>query len=205
MELRIYHPVPLQRGRTPGLVLPNRKSKIVNSAIVNRTSISLLVASLLAAHTAGCTNPFAPKLEPQLRPSLTTLGDQRTIAGVFQNIQYAYTYRDTLIYGNLLHPDFQFRYYNVERATDVTFNRDEEIRTTYNIFKGADLIDLQWNDILSQEGDSLLVDITRSYTMKFGIKASDVIRIDGRATLRLIRNSPDDVWLIRSWRDDSNF
>lgn len=87
----------------------------------------------------------------------------------------------------------------------MTFNRDEEIRTTYNIFKGADLLDLQWNDILSQEGDSLLVDITRSYTMKFGIKASDVIRIDGRATLRLIRNSPDDVWLIRSWRDDSNF
>ncbi len=170
-----------------------------------RSTISPLIALLLALHTIGCTNPFAPRLEPQLRPSLTTLGDQRTIAGVFQNIQYAYTYRDTLIYGNLLHPDFQFRYYNAERATDVTFNRDEEIRTTYNIFKGADLIDLQWNTILSQDGDSLLVDITRSYTMKFGIKASDVIRIDGRATLRLIRNSPDQVWLIRSWRDDSNF
>jgi len=153
----------------------------------------------------GCTNPFAPKLEPELRPPSTTLGDQRTVAGVFQNIQYAYTYRDTLIYGNLLHPDFQFRYYNVERATDVTFNRDEEIRTTYNLFRGADLLDLQWNDILSQNGDSLLVDITRSYTLKFGLRANDVTRIDGRATLRLVRNSPDDVWLIRTWRDDSSF
>lgn len=140
-----------------------------------------------------------------MRPPSSTLGDQRTIQGVFQNIQYAYTYRDTLIYGNLLHPDFQFRYYNVERATDVVFNRDEEIRTTYNLFKGADLIDLQWNDILSQNGDSLLVDITRSYTLKFGLRANDVTRIDGRATLRLVRNSPEDVWLIRSWRDDSSF
>jgi hypothetical protein len=164
-----------------------------------------LLIMLLAAIFGGCTNPFAPKLEPDLHPTTTVLGDQRTVAGVFQNIQYAYTYRDTLIYGNLLHPDFQFVYYNPDRATDVTFNRDEEVRITYNLFKGADLIDLQWNEILSQEGDSLLVDVTRAYNLKVGLQANDVFRIEGRATLRLVRNSPNDVWLIRSWRDDSSF
>jgi hypothetical protein len=164
-----------------------------------------LLLLLLAVLFGGCTNPFAPKLEPDLHPNTTALGDQRTIPGVFQNIQYAYTYRDTLIYGNLLHPDFQFRYYNPDRATDVTFNRDEEVRITYNLFKGADLIDLQWNEILSQEGDSLLIDVTRAYNLKIGLQANDVFRIEGRATLRLVRNSPNDVWLIRSWRDDSSF
>lgn len=164
-----------------------------------------LLLMLLAALFGGCSNPFAPKLEPDLHANTTALGDQRTVAGVFQNIQYAYTYRDTLIYGNLLHPDFQFVYYNSDRATDVTFNRDEEVRTTYNLFKGADLIDLQWNEILSQDGDSLLTDVARAYTLKVGLQANDVFRIEGRATLRLVRNSPNDVWLIRSWRDDSSF
>ena len=165
----------------------------------------LLPFLLLILLLAGCTNPFAPALEPQLHPNTTALGDQRTVLGVFQNIQYAYTYRDTLIYGNLLHPDFQFRYYNADRATDVTFNRDEEVRITYNLFKGADQIDLQWNDIIAQDGDSLLMDVTRAYNLKIGLQANDLFRIDGRATLRLVRNSPNDVWLIRSWRDDSSF
>jgi len=169
------------------------------------TIISAAAAMLLGSWGAGCTNPFAPRLEPNLSPISTALGDQRTIAGVFQNIQYAYTYRDTLIYGNLLHPDFQFRYYNADRATEVTFNRDEEVRTTYNLFKGAAQLDIQWNDIVAQDGDSLQVDVTRSYNLKIALQADDLFRIDGRATLRLIRNSPNDIWLIRSWRDDSSF
>ncbi len=169
------------------------------------TTQRYVLLTALAAALAGCTNPFAPKLEPELLPNTTVLGDQRTVSGVFQNVQYAYTFRDTLIYANLLHPEFQFRYYNPDRASDVTFNRDEEVRTTYNLFRGADQIDLQWNDILSQEGDSLLVDVTRAYTLKVALQANDVFRIEGRATLRLVRTTPNDIWLIRSWRDDSSF
>lgn len=172
---------------------------------IGRISIAFLCIVTYALCISSCTNPFAPKLDERLNPNTTSLGDQRTINGVFQNIQYAYTYRDTLIYGNLLHPDFQFRYYNSDRATDVIFNRDEEIRTTYNLFKGADQIDLQWNEFVAQEGDSLQTDVTRAYNLKIGLQANEVFRIDGRATLRLVRNSPNDVWLIRSWRDDSSF
>jgi hypothetical protein len=173
--------------------------------MTNRFRYLPLLLALAACAVAGCINPFAPKLEPNLSPSQTVLGDQRTVEGVFQNIRYAYNYRDTLIYGNLLHPDFQFRYYNSDRATYVTFNRDEEMRTTFNLFKGADQIDLQWNEILLQEGDSLQQSVTRSYNLKIALQANEVFRIDGRATLNLVRNSPNDVWLIRIWSDDSNF
>jgi len=158
----------------------------------------------LSCAVAAC-NPFAPGVDDNLEPNTAVLGDQHTIVGVFQNIQYAYTYRDTLIYGSLLHADFQFRYFNPDRGTDVVFNRDEEVRTTYNLFKGASLLDLQWNDIVGQEGDSLETDVTRSYTLRIALQANDVLRIEGRATLRFVRNVATDVWLIRTWRDDSSF
>ena len=132
------------------------------------------------------------------------LGDQQTVEGVFQNVQYAYTYRDTLIYGNLLHPDFQFRYFNSDRGTDVAFNRDEEMRITNNLFRGADQIDLQWNSIRALEGDSILVRVTRGYNLRITLQANEIFIIEGLATLRLTRDQPTDVWQIRLWRDDSN-
>ncbi|MCE2504322.1 MAG: hypothetical protein J4G05_09745 [Chlorobi bacterium] len=164
-----------------------------------------IIASLLGILSiAGCTNPFAPTLDPELNPNSTLLGDQHTIEGVFQNIQYAYTYRDTLIYGDLLHPDFQFRYFNSDRGTDVSFNRDEEIRITWNLFRGADQIDLQWNSIYSQNSDSIFAVVTRDYNLRITLQANEMFIIEGLATLRLTRKNPTDVWRIRLWRDDSN-
>jgi hypothetical protein len=168
-------------------------------------STTTIFAVLLLVALASCTNPFAPKLEPTLSSGNTTLGDQRTLDGVFQNIKYAYNYRDTLIYGNLLHPDFQFRYYNPDRGNYVAFNRDEEMRITYNLFKGADQIDLQWNEIRVQEGDSVKLSVTRAYNLKIALQANELFRVDGLATLQLVRNSVNDPWLIRLWSDDSNF
>lgn len=170
----------------------------------NHALPALAATMLISVLNWGC-NPFAPGVDPDLQENSSVLGDQRTILGAFQNIQYAYTYRDTLIYGGLLHPEFQFRYFNPDRGSDVIFNRDEEIRTTYNLFKGASLLDLQWNDIIGQEGDSIETDVTRSYTLRIALQANDVLRIEGRATLRFVRTAPTDVWLIRTWRDDSSF
>lgn len=163
-----------------------------------------ILFSVCLTFLAGC-NPFAPALDSDLSPNSTLLGDQHTVEGVFQNIQYAYTYRDTLIYGNLLHPDFQFRYFNSERGTDVAFNRDEEMRITWNLFRGASQIDLQWTSFLSPpEGDSLLVKVTRGYNLRITLQANETFVIEGQAALRLTRDQPTDVWRIRLWRDDSN-
>ena len=86
----------------------------------------------------------------------------------------------------------------------MIFNRDEEMRITHNLFQSADQLDLQWNDFISQEGDSVRAVVTRSYTMKIVLPPNQTFRIDGRAQLRLARNSPNDVWLIRTWYDESN-
>ena len=54
----------------------------------------------------GCTNPFAPKIDENLENVTTPISDQKDIAGVFQNFKYAYTFRDTTIYGKLISSDF---------------------------------------------------------------------------------------------------
>ncbi|MBL0331723.1 MAG: hypothetical protein IPP08_11125 [Chlorobiota bacterium] len=153
---------------------------------------------------ASCTNPFAPKLQDELGKEQTDLGDQRTVEGVFKNIRYSYTYKDTSIYGSLLHQEFQFRYYNTEQATDAVFNRDEEMRINYNLFRNADQLDIQWNDIQSQEGDTSFIDVTRAYNLKLILQQGEVFRVDGRARLRLTRKNQTEKWLIKIWYDVSN-
>ena len=55
---------------------------------------------------SSCTNPFAPKLDYELGSGTSLISDQSTIEGIFQNLQYAYTFKDTTIYGNLLSEKF---------------------------------------------------------------------------------------------------
>jgi hypothetical protein len=47
--------------------------------------------------------------------------------------------------------------------------------------------------------------IQRGFNLTITFNASDVIRLDGRVNLSLVRDKPSDVWLIRRWRDESNF
>ncbi|MCW8803997.1 MAG: hypothetical protein OQK57_06330, partial [Ignavibacteriaceae bacterium] len=74
----------------------------------------------------ACTNPFAPKFDADFDSGGPPISDQTTIEGVFQNFQYAYTFKDTLIYGNLITSDFTFTYRDYENGFDVNWGRDEE-------------------------------------------------------------------------------
>jgi hypothetical protein len=153
--------------------------------------------------TLSCVNPFAPRLSTT--SSGTLLGDQRSIDGVFQNFRYAYIFKDTLAFGQLLAPNFVFIYRNYERNTDISWGRDEELFSTNGLFRTAQTLDLVWNEIVFSNGDSVTTDIQRGFNLTITFNASDVIRIDGRVNLLLSRASPQDPWLIRRWRDESNF
>ena len=69
---------------------------------------------------ASCENPFSPKLAGNIIEE-TVLGDQTTVDGVFKNFRYAYIFKDTLVYGNLLTDNFTF-IYNKEFINSVTKN-----------------------------------------------------------------------------------
>ncbi len=129
------------------------------------------------------------------------LTDQTTIAGLFKNFQYAYTFKDTLIYGKLLSRDFTFMFRDYEQLKDVTWGREEEMKVNYGLFENTQRLDLIWNNIVAISGDS--TNIIRSFNLTVTFNPTDVIFIDGKVNLSLRKEN--NVWKIVNWIDESNF
>ena len=150
----------------------------------------------------SCVNPFSPTLDLELGDNGSVISDQKTIDGVFQNFQYSYTFKDTTIYGHLLKNDYIFVYRDYERSVDVSWARDEDMKVTHGLFKNSQTIDLVWNNIVSMTEDSS--NIVRSFNLTVTFNPTDIIFVDGRVNLDLIKNS-EGVWKISRWIDESNF
>ncbi|MBK7497629.1 MAG: hypothetical protein IPI19_00620 [Ignavibacteriales bacterium] len=153
----------------------------------------------------GCTNPFAPKLDDNFENVKPPVSDQKDIAGVFQNFQYAYTFKDTSIYSGLITSDFTFTYRDYDQGFDVTWGRDEEMRTTYGLFQNTQRLELIWNNIVLITEDSLSANIIRGFNLTITFNPTDVLRVDGRVNLTLQKNSDTKIWRINRWIDESNF
>lgn len=153
----------------------------------------------------GCTNPFAPGLDENFEDIKPPVSDQKDITGVFQNFQYAYTFKDTTIYSNLISSDFTFTYRDYDQGFDVTWGRDEEMRTTYGLFQNAQRLDLIWNNIVLVTEDSLTASIVRSFNLTITFNQTDVVRVDGRVNLSMKKDNVTQIWRINRWIDESNF
>ena len=153
----------------------------------------------------GCNNPFAPRIDDNFENVKPPVSDQKDITGVFQNFQYAYTFKDSTIYGNLLNGDFTFTYRDYDQGFDVTWGRDDEMRTTYGLFQNAQRLELIWNNIVLSTQDSLTANIVRSFNLNITFNPTDVVRVDGRVNLSMKKDLLTDVWKISSWIDESNF
>lgn len=153
----------------------------------------------------GCTNPFAPKLDENFEDIKPPVSDQKDITGVFQNFQYAYTFKDTTIYSGLISSDFTFTYRDYDQGFDVTWGRDEEMRTTYGLFQNAQRLDLIWNNIVLITEDSLSANIVRSFNLTITFNPTDVVRVDGRVNLSMKKDMVTQIWRINRWIDESNF
>jgi hypothetical protein len=164
--------------------------------------ISILFIFVLAA-----CNPFAPGLDDSSGETSSLLSDQKTPDGIFQNLKYAYTLRDTSIYGQLLDGNFTFVYHDYDRGVDVTWGRDEEMRITSRLFQNAQRLDILWNDIVSYSADSTntRMMIKRGFNLTVTFNPNDIIYVDGYANLTLGRIQAQDPWMIVRWDDESNF
>lgn len=169
-----------------------------------RWKLALLV---IAAIVLEACNPFAPAFDDSDPTGDSVLGDTRTVEGIFQNVKVAYTFRDTTIYGQLIHSDFSFVYRDYDRGVDVSWGRDEEMRITHQLFRNVQRLDLVWNNVISISTDSAntRANVSRNFNLTVTFNPTDIIRVDGYATLNLIRPRSDAPWLIERWRDESNF
>lgn len=150
----------------------------------------------------SCVNPFAPKIDENLSNSQSLISDLSNISGVFKNFQYAYTFKDTLIYSQLLDRNFIFSYRDYDIGADISWGRDEEMKVTYGLFQNTQRLDLVWNNIITMSGDS--THIVRSFNLTITFNPTDIVFIDGKVNLELSKDS-NQKWKITHWIDESNF
>lgn len=153
----------------------------------------------------GCKNPFAPALDTRTDDNSSVLSDLKDIQGVFQNFQYAYVFKDTSIYGELLSGDFIFTYRDYDLGVDVSWGRDEEMKTTYGLFQNTQRLEIIWNNEILSTQDSLTANIIRAFNLTITFNPTDIVRINGRVNLSLRKNPSSEKWTITQWIDESNF
>jgi hypothetical protein len=151
----------------------------------------------------SCLNPFAPRLDTEIATAVCS--DLTNIDDVLCTFKSAYTFKDTTIYGSLLSPDFTFIYTDYDRGVDVSWGRDDEMRSTYGLFQSVQSLALVWSNEISMSGGDTVRSILRSFNLTITFNPSDIVRIDGYANLTFIRQSVSDNWKIYRWRDESNF
>lgn len=176
-------------------------SDLKDKILFLKNYLLLLIYCSLFITLSSCDNIFSPKLDNSTPTSILT--DQKTIEGLFQNFKYAYTFKDTTVYGNLLTEDFIFTYRDYASGFDVSWDRATEMRTTSGLFQNAQKLEVVWNNIIFQGGDSLDQNIKRSFNLTVTFNPSDIIRLNGFADMNLHRNSSQDIWRIKRWRDES--
>jgi hypothetical protein len=148
----------------------------------------------------GCDNPFAPKISNNVK-SFATIKSQATIEGVFDNIKYAYLFKDTTTYSKVLAEDFIFSYRDYEKNIEISWNKQEELRITNTLFKNAEELNLYWNDIIALSEDSSQV--IRNFQLKIRFSSDEIVQVDGK--VKLVLTKLNKVWYIKQWYDDSNF
>jgi hypothetical protein len=153
----------------------------------------------------ACENPFAPALALSPAGSASALSDQKTTDGVFQNFQYAYTFRDTSIYGKLISSNFVFTYTDYDLGYNVSWGRDDEMKTTYGLFQNAQQLALVWNSVVLSTSDSSSAEIVRGFNLTVTFSATDVINLEGRVDMSFIKDPKTGIWQISEWIDETNF
>ncbi|MFO7445927.1 MAG: hypothetical protein R6W90_06140 [Ignavibacteriaceae bacterium] len=167
--------------------------------------IKFITILILLVMWAAC-NPFAPAYDENLSDG-STISDLTTTDGVFRNLQYAYTFKDTIIYGDLINQDFifSFRNFREDQVFDDSWGREEEMRATYGLFQNAQRLDLIWNNIILTSQDSLSANIIRGFNLTVTLNPTDILRVDGRVNMTLRKNPETNKWAIIRWVDESNF
>lgn len=175
--------------------------------MLDRTKATLLCALILNGLALISCNPFAPKLENVVVDRDAVLGNRKSVAGLFDWFRSSYELRDTLMYGQMLSRDFQFSYLDFTNNNLVYFDRDIDMRTTYNLFRAAKSTSVQWQHYVY--ADTLASDTAASVERYFNVTVvlddQSIFRSTGSARLALRRKNKDDFWQITSWFDKSDF
>ena len=170
-----------------------------------KTKVSITILLFFIILVLGCVNPFAPRLVNNMEGADLVVTAQKTPDEVLQNFKIAYTFRDSLLYSDILDSNFVFYYFEPDLGTSgeiVKWHKDEDLYITGRLFRHFQIVDLIWNSDLYEWSDEQTGQISRSFSLTL-IGEDEDHKISGRATFSL-RKGADDRWRVTEWRDDSD-
>ncbi|MDZ7369605.1 MAG: hypothetical protein ONB12_00365 [candidate division KSB1 bacterium] len=170
---------------------------------------ALPFAVIFLAAFLSCFNPFAPRLEKS-SPQALFLTEQKSPDEVLQNFVYAYTFKDSLVYADLLDSSFVFVYFDPSLGGSgrfVSWGRDVDLKTTGQLFRNTETITLTWNSTIYQDTlyvGSQMVGIELSKTLQLYLSGSfGDYTFSGSAVFNFKKCS-DNKWRITRWKDESS-
>lgn len=155
-----------------------------------------------------CSNPFAPKLDDGEGAVSTILTDQKTPQDVMKNFAFAYNFRDSLVYSDLIDSTFLFisKNYATNPVTDLKWGRETELKTTAGLFRSYQTINLVWSSTIFEDftnTDSSEVELKQLFQLTFN--GGNIIPTLNGEALFLLRKNGDGVWKITRWEDKAAF
>ncbi len=170
---------------------------------MNKSGLKIVI--LISLAIVQCFNPFAPKLEDSAQNELI-ITPQSTPDEVLQNFKYAYVFKDSVLYADLLDSSFIFTYFdpNQEPAgRPESWGRNEDLKTTGRLFRSFDIIDLIWNTTIYAFEDADQVEYSKTFNLAL-VKNNETINITGNAIFIFKKSQYDDKWRIAQWVDESD-
>jgi hypothetical protein len=176
----------------------NEKIKAIQFIVTAAILIGVVLLS-------GCLNPFAPKLTNSLEGGDMIITSQATPQEALQNFKIAYTFRDSLLYSDVLDTGFLFVYFDPNEGTSgrlVSWGREEDLLTTGRLFRHFEVIDLVWNETIYENEGETLSEISRGFSLTL-VGENSTYTLAGRAVFTF-EKSKDLKWRITRWKDESD-
>lgn len=155
---------------------------------------------------SGCVNPFSPSMD-ESHADVPIITEQKTADGFFKNFRFAYTFKDSLVYADLLDSSFTFQYFNPDVGESGAFDswhRKLELKTTGRLLRSFETIDLTWYRIFYESAEANgEKKIYRDFRLLL-MNGDDTISLYGSALFTLVQGA-DEKWRIKLWVDETNY
>jgi hypothetical protein len=165
----------------------------------------ILLLLLFLSLVVCCFNPFAPKLEDPGENNLI-ITEQTTPDEVLQNFKYAYIFKDSVLYSDLLDSAFVFFFFDPSQEASSmiqSWGRNDDLRTTGRLFRNFDVIDLIWNTTIYSIEDSNQAEYSKSFELTL-VKQNETINVTGNAIFVFRKSGYTNKWRILQWKDESD-
>ncbi len=168
--------------------------------------LRITVSLLFTFFICNC-NPFSPELADSDFNTGLIITAQKTPEDVLTNFSFAYNFKDSLVYSDLLDSSFVFlsKDFSTDPVTNLKWGRDDDIRKTTKMFRWFKTLDLVWGRAVNQsyiDEDSLLYEISTNFQLTID-GAKEYSTITGIALFYFIKK-PSGIWKITRWEDKSD-